>query len=230
MIGQIRRRGCFDVLDETLRKADSASDLDFDVVERCISCFRLFADACHHGKEEDLLFPELIEHGMPGDAGPIAVMLSEHQQGRLSVRGMAEAIGGARSGDENAVSALQNHADDYIDLIRAHIGKENNILFNMADEMVLGDACRVLCDRYDVVCERRFEGKRRTTWRRWPLRSWRVSQVRHSAPTSNARALASVTKSQSHGFGPAVHFEFLEDVLDVVSHRRRRHEKAIGNR
>jgi hemerythrin-like domain-containing protein len=151
--------GVVDVLDETLRKPDSASDLDFDVVERCISFFRLFADACHHGKEEDLLFPELIEHGMPGDAGPIAVMLSEHQQGRLSVRGMAQAIGGARSGDEDAVSALQNHADDYIDLIRAHIGKEDNILFNMADEMVLGDACRVLCDRYDVVCERRFEGK-----------------------------------------------------------------------
>jgi hemerythrin-like domain-containing protein len=151
--------GVVDVLDETLRKPDSASDLDFDVVERCISFFRLFADACHHGKEEDLLFPELIEHGMPGDAGPIAVMLGEHQQGRLSVRGMAQAIGGARSGDEDAVSALQNHADDYIDLIRAHIGKEDNILFNMADEMVLGDACQVLCDRYDVVCKRRFEGK-----------------------------------------------------------------------
>jgi hypothetical protein len=29
----------------------------------------------------------------------------------------------------------------------------------MADDMVLGDACRVLCDRYDLVCRRRFEGK-----------------------------------------------------------------------
>lgn len=47
----------------------------------------------------------------------------------------------------------------HIWLIRAHIGKEDNILFNMADEMVLGDARRVLCDRYDVVCERRLEGK-----------------------------------------------------------------------
>ena len=148
-----------DVLDGTLNRADSASDLDFDVVDRCISFFRLFADACHHGKEEDLLFPELIEHGMPGDEGPIAVMLSEHQQGRLSVRGMAEAIGGARSGDENAVSSLRTHSDDYINLIRAHIGKEDNILFNMADDMVVGEARRALCDRYDAVCARRFEGQ-----------------------------------------------------------------------
>ena len=151
--------GVVDVLDEKLKRTSSASPLDFDVVDRCISFFRLFADACHHGKEEDLLFPELIEHGMPGDEGPIAVMLSEHRQGRLSVRGMAEAITGARSGDENALSALRAHADDYIDLIRAHIGKEDNVLFNMADDMVLAEECRVLCDRYDAVCGRRFEGK-----------------------------------------------------------------------
>ncbi len=151
--------GVVDVLDQTLNKTDSASELNFDVIDRCISFFRLFADACHHGKEEDLLFPELIEHGMPADVGPIAVMLSEHTQGRLFVRGMAEAIVGARSGDEDAVAALRAYADDYINLIRTHIGKEDNILFNMADDMVLGDACRVLCDRYDVVCRRRFEGK-----------------------------------------------------------------------
>jgi hemerythrin-like domain-containing protein len=151
--------GVVDVLDETLNSTNSASHLDFDVVDSCISFFRLFADACHHGKEEDLLFPELIEHGMPGDEGPIAVMLSEHRQGRLSVRGMAEAISDARSGDERALSALRAHADDYIGLIRAHIDKEDNVLFNMADDMVLDDACRVLCDRYDLVCRRRFEGK-----------------------------------------------------------------------
>ena len=151
--------GVVDVLDKTLNSTNSPSPLDFDVIDSCISFFRLFADACHHGKEEDLLFPELIEHGMPGDEGPIAVMLSEHRQGRLSVGGMAEAMSGAKSGDESALSALRDHADDYIGLIRAHIDKEDNVLFNMADDMVLGDACRALCDRYDLVCGRRFEGK-----------------------------------------------------------------------
>jgi hemerythrin-like domain-containing protein len=151
--------GVVDVLDRTLSDTHSASELDLDVIDRCISFFRLFADACHHGKEEDLLFPELVEHGMPGDAGPIAVMLSEHVQGRLFVRGMAEAMAGAGSGNEDSISALRSHAEDYINLIRAHIGKEDHILFVMADDMVVGDACRVLCDRYDVVCSRRFEGK-----------------------------------------------------------------------
>ncbi len=151
--------GVVDVLGRALSDTDSTSDLDLGVIDRCISFFRLFADACHHGKEEDQLFPELIEHGMPGDAGPIAVMLSEHAQGRSFVAGMAEAMAGARSGDQDSIAALRDHADDYIGLITAHIGKENHILFAMADDMIVGPACRSLCDRYDEVCRRRFEGK-----------------------------------------------------------------------
>jgi hemerythrin-like domain-containing protein len=146
-----------EVLDRQLTDTDDGS-LDLDVIDRCISFFRLFADACHHGKEEDLLFPELIEHGLPGDVGPIAVMLSEHVQGRLYVRGMADALPGAKSGTEDALVALRSNAEDYINLIQAHIGKEDQILFMMADEMVVGEACRALCGRYDETYGRRFEG------------------------------------------------------------------------
>ena len=146
-----------EVLDRKMNANDGPS-LDLAVIDRCISFFRLFADACHHGKEEDLLFPELIEHGMPGDEGPIAVMLSEHVQGRLYVRGMADAMPGARSGNEEALSALRSHAEDYINLIRAHISKEDDILFMMADDIVVGEACQALCGRYDATYGRQFEG------------------------------------------------------------------------
>ena len=133
--------------------------LDFEVTDECIAFFRLFADACHHGKEEDLLFRELIEQGMPAEEGPIGVMLSEHQQGRLYVRGMAEAIGAAREGDSEAEATLRANARRYVDLMRNHIGKEDGILFDMADNMVVGDACRTLCAEYATACEGRFEGK-----------------------------------------------------------------------
>jgi hemerythrin-like domain-containing protein len=149
--------GVVEVLDRNLNVTDDRS-LDLIVIDRCISFFRLFVDACHHGKEEDLLFPELIEHGMPGDAGPIAVMLSEHVQGRSYVRGMSEAMPDAKSGSEEALAALRSHAEDYINLIREHIGKENHILFTMADEMVVGEACRALCGSYDATYGRQFEG------------------------------------------------------------------------
>jgi len=149
--------GVVDVLRGQLANTDLRPDLD--VVDRCIAFFRLYADLCHHGKEEDLLFPELIEHGMPEDAGPIAVMLSEHEQGRVYVRGMKEAMTGTRSGEEDAESLLRANATNFIDLIQAHIGKEDGILFEMADNLVTGDSCRALCSRYDATHENRFEGQ-----------------------------------------------------------------------
>jgi hemerythrin-like domain-containing protein len=133
--------------------------LDYDTVARCITFFRLFADACHHGKEEDLLFPELEAQGMPRDAGPIAVMLYEHEQGRALVRTMAASLDDAIDGDEAAGHDLRTAAEGFVDLIVAHISKEDNVLFTMADGMIVGPNCADLCSRYDEVCRRRFEGQ-----------------------------------------------------------------------
>ncbi len=51
---------------------------------------RGFADGCHHGKEEDILFQRLIERGFPREAGPLAVMYHEHEVGRSHVRALME--------------------------------------------------------------------------------------------------------------------------------------------
>ena len=141
-----------------LAEADGPDGLDFDTIADCVTFIRLFADACHHGKEEDLLFPELEAAGMPRHQGPIAVMLYEHQQGRAFARQMADSLAPARGGNEQALSALENAARGYIELIRGHILKEDRILFEMADQAVRGSACERLCGGYGAVCARRFEG------------------------------------------------------------------------
>lgn len=148
-----------DVLQALLAAEEESGAWDFDAAADCVAFFRRFADLCHHGKEEDLLFPELEARGMPRDAGPIAVMLYEHQQGRAYVRHMDEALGGARLGDAEKTAVLRNAARGYLQLIRGHILKEDNVLFEMADELVRGPACGSLCEAYGAVCARRFEGQ-----------------------------------------------------------------------
>jgi hemerythrin-like domain-containing protein len=142
----------------SLVAAAEAGRWDVDAFADCVTFIRLFADACHHGKEEDLLFPELEKGGLPHDQGPIAVMLHEHEQGRAYARHMANSLDGARAGEENARATLRNAAAGYVHLIRGHILKEDNVLFAMADQMVQGAACRSLCGAYGAVCARRFEG------------------------------------------------------------------------
>lgn len=147
-----------DLLEEILSHEPEPGVLDYDSLEDCVAFIRLYADALHHGKEEDLLFPELNNLGMPRDAGPIAVMLHEHEQGRAYARAMNEALPAAREGDAEASTRLANAGYGYIDLIRAHIGKEDNVLFHMADQMIDASTCRSLCTAYEGVCQRRFEG------------------------------------------------------------------------
>jgi len=142
----------------TLVHAAEQGRWDLDTFADCVTFIRLFADACHHGKEEDLLFPELEAAGMPHDQGPIAVMLYEHQQGRAFARSMAGALEGARAGDADARATLLNAAMGYVNLIRGHIQKEDHVLFQMADQAVRGPACKSLCAAYGAVCARHFEG------------------------------------------------------------------------
>jgi hemerythrin-like domain-containing protein len=95
-----------------------------------ISFLREFADKCHHGKEEGLLFPAMVQAGVPEKGGPIAVMLAEHTQGRQYIAGMADSLA---AGD---VMRLVAAAQQYILLLRAHIPKENNILFPLAEKIL----------------------------------------------------------------------------------------------
>jgi hemerythrin-like domain-containing protein len=147
-----------DILEEVLSIEPEPGAFDYDAIADCIAFIKLYADALHHGKEEDLLFPELESLGMSRQAGPVAVMLYEHEQGRAFAKAMADAIEPARAGDGKAQARLANAGRGYVDLIRAHIGKEDNILFNMADQMIDQSACRSLCAAYDGVCQRRFDG------------------------------------------------------------------------
>lgn len=132
--------------------------LDFDLVSKCITFFRLFADECHHAKEEEMLFPTLGAQGFPQQGGPVAVMLHEHEEGRVLVNTMAAAISGAREGVTAAGHDLRTSAIGFINLITAHIAKENGILFNIADEMITGAVRDTLLADYGGVTQDLYEG------------------------------------------------------------------------
>ena len=96
-----------------------------------IGFLKEFADKCHHGKEEGLLFPALVNAGMPQQQGPIAVMLSEHVEGRQFIQQMEANLASSVN-----YQRFTDAANGYIHLLRQHIEKENNVLFVMAEQML----------------------------------------------------------------------------------------------
>jgi len=107
-----------------------------EILSGLLEFLRIFADRCHHGKEEDCLFPMLEQKGMPHDGGPIYVMLHEHDQGRQLIRNMAEASEAYASGRKDAGLRWADAALGYAALLRSHIAKENDVLFVMADRLL----------------------------------------------------------------------------------------------
>lgn len=146
-----------DALENTLATLEAGAEPDLDLVSDCIEFLRLYADACHHAKEESLLFEELEMSGLPRDEGPVAVMLEEHRRARRLVRAMANAV--ASDAGNAALHTLRTAAFAYIDLIRSHIGKEDGILFEIADGLIRGSRCRHLCDAYRAADGCSFESR-----------------------------------------------------------------------
>ena len=104
--------------------------------ERIIDFLKGFADRCHHGKEEDILFPELVKHGIPNEGGPVGVMLNEHVMGREYIKALADAVEELKAGNMHAATSFVDAARGYVQLLRTHIEKENNVLFMMADKVL----------------------------------------------------------------------------------------------
>jgi hemerythrin-like domain-containing protein len=98
-----------------------------------VSLIRNFADGLHHAKEENLLFPKMEERGYSSQVGPVAVMLHEHVIGRDYVKGMSEGIEEYENGNFQALNRIYENMNGYIELLREHIQKENNILFRLAN-------------------------------------------------------------------------------------------------
>jgi hemerythrin-like domain-containing protein len=102
-------------------------------MEQLLEFFVVFADGCHHAKEEQILFPALEAAGVPRAGGPIGVMLDEHEEGRRLVGRLRKDAPAAAGGNAAARRRFAEAAHEYVALLEAHIAKENRVLFPAAD-------------------------------------------------------------------------------------------------
>jgi len=121
------------ILEAISGKLDAGEEVEAQDLGQMVEFIKVFADKCHHGKEEDLLFPAMEQVGVAREGGPIGVMLSQHAMGRAYVRAMGEAVAKYAAGDRSAASAIAENARAYVALLSGHIDKEDNILYPMAD-------------------------------------------------------------------------------------------------
>ena len=123
-------------LEKAVERLEQGTPVDPGFFIDATEFIREFADGCHHQKEEGVLFKAMTAAGMPTTAGPLAVMLHEHEEGRAFTRGMHDAAKKLQAGDENASALIASNARGYASLLRGHILKEDNVLFPMAEDVI----------------------------------------------------------------------------------------------
>ena len=138
------------ILGDVSRQLKVTGTIQNEHMESILEFLKIFVDQCHHGKEEELLFPALVHVGIPQD-GPIAVMLFEHEMGRKYIRVMTDAFDRHKLKDQSAAEAIARNAQDYIALLTDHIDKENNILFAMADDRLSTETQEKLYEGFEKI-------------------------------------------------------------------------------
>ncbi len=135
------------ITSEVCERISSNEKVDPEHLKDIVVFFKGFADACHHGKEEEILFKELTDSGFPKEGGPVGAMLAEHIMGRKLIAEMASAAEDYGSGTESAGVRFLQNAEQYVGLLSDHIYKEDNILFAMADQ-------RLTSEQQDKILQR----------------------------------------------------------------------------
>ncbi len=146
-------RCVLDSLEKACDALDNGKQVPARIFNDILDFIRNFTDRCHHGKEEDRLFPKYIERGMPSGSGPIAVMLAEHQEGRDLIRHASEQYEKWNAGDASASAGMTGALKGYIDLLRNHIVKENQILYPMGDRFITEEDDNWLENEFDLIEE-----------------------------------------------------------------------------
>jgi hemerythrin-like domain-containing protein len=145
------------VLERIAQKIERQGMLDDPQhMDQLLEFFTVFVDKCHHGKEEELLFPAMERAGVARDRGPIGVMLHEHELGRECVQKMKAALPRIKTGESQAAKDFVRSARDYIALLNQHIDKENNVLFPLAERQLSEATLAELSKGFDRIEEQKI--------------------------------------------------------------------------
>ena len=149
-------------LDEFAVAVDRGDGYERDDLGKFVTFIREYADARHHAKEEEQLFTAMNDHGFPRDAGPVAVMLHEHDLGRGLVGKLAE-LATTETWPADAAARIREYGGGFARMLRAHIDKEDTILYPMAMRALpapVFEGVNARCDELDLQADERGDTER----------------------------------------------------------------------
>jgi len=135
-----------------------SQETTIDKMRKAIDFIQNYADHFHHLKEEDILFKWMIEKNpMFAHGGPIQVMLSEHEMGRSFIRNANDELEKYESDQARGLQGVKENLMMFVNLLRDHIHKEDNILYMMARQLDDGTGDATMLPLFEKIKQEEFQ-------------------------------------------------------------------------
>ncbi|MFH1035723.1 MAG: hemerythrin domain-containing protein [Pseudomonadota bacterium] len=156
------------VLGQEIASLEAGDQPDLEFIGQAAEFFRAYADRCHHGKEEDILFRELKKIELsPELAGIMAELEEEHRQGRARVGAVLEARQRLAQGQREALPQLLEGLKWLVGFYPVHIQKEDkHFFFPVMEYFDAGAKAAMLAEfqRFDQELVHEFFRQRVEIW------------------------------------------------------------------
>ncbi|MBD3313545.1 cation-binding protein [Candidatus Woesearchaeota archaeon] len=112
------------MLAKEAQRLQENKDIDNVFIVKIIDFFRIYADKCHHGKEEDILFARLKDKDIPKDREDMMNgLIDDHKKARQLIGELEKA--GQKNDADTAAGMMKELSELYPD----HIDREDNHFF-----------------------------------------------------------------------------------------------------
>ena len=118
------------VMQSEVQRIEKSKKVDSVFIETAVDFIKSYADRCHHGKEEDILFRELKKKNVSVEHKQIMDQLVEdHKWGRRTTARLVEANESYRKGDESSLSIITECMRLLVEFYPKHIEVEDKRFF-----------------------------------------------------------------------------------------------------
>jgi hemerythrin-like domain-containing protein len=117
-------------MDNELARMQGTGKADPAFIETAVDFVRTYADRCHHGKEEDILFRELSKKAISEEHKTIMQeLVEEHRRGRKITGELLKAKDRYQQGEEEVLSTIVDRLKFLVEFYPKHIEKEDRHFF-----------------------------------------------------------------------------------------------------
>jgi len=118
------------IIEKEFERLEETKEADVLFIDTAADFIKMYADRCHHGKEEDILFRELLKKEIaPEYKKTMNELIEEHKWGRRTVAELIAAKDLYIKGDKGAVEDIIKSLKFLADFYPKHIEKEDKRFF-----------------------------------------------------------------------------------------------------